>query len=176
MLGSMVSRASVHQNEPELLVVVTYKSAGLQNIVEKISRDIDELGYELLHTELTQQGKQPLLRIYIDAPGGIRVDDCEAVSNRVSMILDVEDPIRSKYILEVSSPGLDRPLVRPEHFQRFVGDKARIVMMQKMSGRKHFLGEINQAGESSVTIAVDGELFELPYEDIKSARIDPVYE
>ncbi|MCY4273943.1 MAG: hypothetical protein OXE41_00865, partial [Gammaproteobacteria bacterium] len=106
MLGSMVSRASVHQNEPELLVVVTYKSAGLQNIVEKISRDIDELGYELLHTELTQQGKQPLLRIYIDAPGGIRVDDCEAVSNRVSMILDVEDPIRSKYILEVSSPGL----------------------------------------------------------------------
>ncbi len=157
-------------------MVVNYKSTVFQNIIEKISRDIAELGYELLHTELTQQGKQPLLRIYIDAPGGIRVDDCETVSNRVGMILDVEDPIRSKYILEVSSPGLDRPLVRPEHFQRFVGDKARIVMNHKLSGRKHFLGEISKAGDLSVTVAVDGELFELPYDDIKSARVDPAYE
>lgn len=155
---------------------VNYKSAVFQGIVEKISRDIDELGYELIHTELTQQGKQPLLRIYIDAPGGIRVDDCETVSNRVGMILDVEDPIRSKYILEVSSPGLDRPLVRPEHFQRFVGGRAKIVMARKMLGRKHFLGEISKADDSSVTIAVDGDYFELLYEDIKSARVHPVYE
>jgi len=157
-------------------VNINYKSPGIQNVVETISRDIDELGYELIHAELAQQGNQLLLRIYIDAPGGIRVDDCETVSNRVGMILDVEDPIHSKYILEVSSPGLDRPLVRPEHFRRFVGEKAKIVMARKMLGRKRFRGEISEAGDFSVTIAVDGENFELPYEDIKSARVDPVYE
>lgn len=152
------------------------KNASLKDILEKISRDIEELGYELVHAEFAQQGKQPLLRIYIDAPGGIRVDDCETVSNRVGVILDVEDPIHSKYVLEVSSPGLDRPLVRPEHFQRFVGDKARIVMARKMLGRKHFMGKMTKAGDSCVTIAIDGDHFELPYEDMKSARLEPVYE
>lgn len=147
----------------------------MQTIVEKIGRDIDDLGYELIHAELTNQGKQNVLRIYIDAPGGIRIDDCETVSNRVGMILDVEDLIHAKYILEVSSPGLDRPLVRPEHFQRFVGDKVKIVMSRKMIGRKYFMGKMTKADNHSITVVVDDDHYELPYEDIKSARLEPVY-
>lgn len=156
------------------LLIDQHKGLNLRNIAKVITPEIEDLGYELVHAELARQGGDVVLRIYIDAPGGIRIDDCETVSNRISAILDVEDPIDSEYLLEVSSPGLDRPLVRPEHFQRFVGDRAKIVMARKTLGRRQFMGRMTEAGEHSVTIVVDGESFELPYKEMKSARLEPV--
>ena len=140
-----------------------------------IEPSVESMGYELVHMALGNGPDGCRLRIYIDAPGGIRVDDCEAVSRQVSAILDVEDPVSGSYILEVSSPGLNRPLVTPEHFRRFAGSRARIVMDAGMSGRRRFIGLIVEALEDSVVVESEGENFELPYLRIESARLEPVF-
>ena len=136
---------------------------------------IDNLGYELIHIELSSQGKQTILRFYIDAPGGIQIDDCETVSRQLSAVLDVEDPLNTAYLLEVSSPGLDRPLVKPNHFQKFVGDQAKITTHTHILGRRRFTGQMVEANDEMVIMEVDGESYELPYEDIESARLEPVF-
>lgn len=136
---------------------------------------VEDLGYELLHIEQGSQGNQNVLRFYIDAPGGIQVDDCEAVSRQLSAILDVEDPINTKYLLEVSSPGLNRPLVRPEHFRKYLGEKARILMHTHVLGRRRFTGQMLEANDMTVVLEVDGESYELPYEDMETAQLEPVF-
>ncbi len=136
---------------------------------------VESLGYELLHLEFAGQGGG-ILRLYIDAPGGIELDDCEAVSRQVSLVLDVEDPVKNAYTLEVSSPGLDRPLVKPAHFQRFVGEKVRIVMHVHVLGRRRFTGTLVEADETAAVVEVDGESYSLPYDGMESARIEPVFE
>lgn len=142
---------------------------------ELLEPTVDELGYELVLIETANQGNQPVLRLYIDAPGGIQIDDCELVSRQVSALLDVEDPVNSEYLLEVSSPGLDRPLVRPEHFRQFLGDQARIIMHTHVLGRRKFTGTMVEADDEAVTVEVDGESYELPYKDMDSARLEPVF-
>jgi len=136
---------------------------------------VEDLGYELVHIELGSQDRETILRLYIDAPGGIQIDDCESVSRQVSALLDVEDPVSGGYMLEVSSPGLDRPLVKPDHFKQFVGDQARIVMTAHVLGRRRFTGHMVEASDESVVIEVDGESYELLYNDMESARLEPVF-
>ncbi|MCY3768297.1 MAG: ribosome maturation factor RimP [Gammaproteobacteria bacterium] len=136
---------------------------------------VDGMGYELLHIEFGHQGRDRILRIYIDAPGGIQVDDCAQVSRQLSAVLDVEDPLSAAYLLEVSSPGLDRPLVKPSHFRQFVGNQAKIVTSIHILGRRRFTGKMIEAGEDAVVLHVDGESYDLPYKDIESARLAPVY-
>ena len=135
---------------------------------------VENLGYELLHLEMTRQGKDAVLRVYIDAPGGIQVRDCASVSRQLSAVLDFEDPLSGAYLLEVSSPGLQRPLVKPDHFKRFVGDKARIVMAARIFGRRRFTGQMVEAGDESVVLEVDGERYPLPYRDMESAQLQPI--
>src|SRR5210317_49722 len=109
---------------------------------------LDDLGYELVDLQLQQDGKQLALRIFVDKPAGITLDDCVEVSREVSAILEVEDPIRSAYRLEVSSPGLDRPLKKAADFERFVGKKARLKSKnlidpdQRGTTRKTFVGTL----------------------------------
>ncbi len=136
---------------------------------------VENLGYELLHLEITHQGKHTVLRVYIDAPGGIQVHDCAAVSRQLSAVLDIEDPLSGAYLLEVSSPGLERPLVKPDHFKRFVGNKARIVMATHICGRRRFTGQMVEAGNQAVVLEVDGERYPLPYSDMESAQLQPVF-
>lgn len=140
-----------------------------------IEPSVESMGYELVHMAMGTGPDGCRLRIYIDAPGGIRVDDCEAVSQQASAILDVEDPVSGSYVLEVSSPGLNRPLVTPEHFRRFAGSRARIVMDADMPGRRRFIGQIVEASADSVVVESEGENFELPYIRIESARLEPVF-
>ncbi len=157
----------------------------LRNLLEP---PVEALGYELLYLELAAHGGDNVLRVYIDAPGGIQVDDCVAVSRQLSALLDVEDPLKSAYQLEVSSPGLDRPLVKPEHFRRFVGSRARIVMNAGVMNvgvmnigassehrRRRFSGELLEADARRVVIEVDGERYELAYHDMNMARLEPVF-
>ena len=133
---------------------------------------VEDMGYELIIVELTgsNAGGQ-VLRVYIDAPGGILLEDCELVSKQVSAILDVEDPIRGEYTLEVSSPGVDRPLVIHAHFLRFQGSQIRVLMRGLQMGRRRFTGILSEVGVDSVVVEVDGEPYELPFNDMEKANL-----
>ncbi len=144
----------------------------LKNLLEP---SVESLGYELLHIEFSGTDGNTL-RIYIDAVGGIEVDDCASVSRQVSLILDVEDPVKNAYTLEVSSPGLDRPLVKPEHFSQFTGQLARIIMHTHVLGRRRFTGTLVEADDQQVVLEVDGESYDLPYDMMESARLEPVFD
>ncbi|MDD9884175.1 MAG: ribosome maturation factor RimP [Gammaproteobacteria bacterium] len=158
-------------------VAPTVAPAGdLSTLRAVIEPAVDALGYELLHLEFSSHGGGRVLRLYIDAPGGIRVDDCEAVSRRLNALPDTLDALRVAEHLEVSSPGLDRPLVKPAHFQRFTGRRARIVMRRPgAAGRRRFSGELLAAGDERVLLEVDGERIELAYRDMATARVEPVF-
>ena len=135
---------------------------------------VEAAGFELVHLEFVT-GKQSVLRLYIDAPGGIEVDDCEQVSREVSAVLDVEDPLPGNYHLEVSSPGLDRPLTKPAHFERFAGEEVRVWLREALEGRKKFKGVLRAHDQGCLRIAVDDGELELSLDDIEIVRLVPHY-
>lgn len=153
-------------------MVLGAAAATLRQLIEP---PLDALGYEVLHLEMSTSAGSRCLRVYIDAPGGICVDDCATVSRQLSALLEVEDALPPACALEVSSPGLDRPLVTAEHFRRFVGSRARIVLRAPLRGQRSFIGELLEAGEACVAIEVDGERYELAYNDMDTARLAPVF-
>ncbi len=134
---------------------------------------IEQLGYELSDIEVKLGGKDGVLRIFIDRPEGIGLEDCEAVSRQVSTLLDVEDPLPGQYVLEVSSPGLDRKLTKFEHFQRYTGEDVRIKLRLPIAGRRNFRGALCAAHKEMIEIEVDGERHSLPLAAIESARLVP---
>jgi ribosome maturation factor RimP len=139
-----------------------------------VGRAVAALDYELVGVELLARGgRGQLLRVYIDGPDGVGLDDCERVSHQVSGLLDVEDPIRGDYALEVSSPGLDRPLFELGHFARFVGETARVRLHAPQDGRSNYKGVIEAVEGDDVVLRVDGEPVRLPYGTIASARLVP---
>ena len=131
---------------------------------------IEDMGYELVMAEL-EGSESKTLRLYIDSPGGIVLDDCEMVSRQVSALLDVEDPISGEYTLEISSPGLDRPLAKPEHFKRAEGDTVKIRMVRSHLGRRNFTGLLKNVSSDGVVVDVDGEEYDLAYNNIDRARL-----
>ena len=135
---------------------------------------IESMAYELVGVELTGSGSGTILRIYIDAEKGITVDDCQAVSYQVSGILDVEDPLQSHYTLEVSSPGLDRPLVKPEHFEQFTGEVVKIRSTEAVLGRKNFKGILESFDGEYLYVAVDNEVYEIPFDIVEKANLVPM--
>jgi ribosome maturation factor RimP len=146
---------------------------------QKIERSLlpgaQALGVELVAVEMAG-GDQTILRVYIDKEGGISVEDCAKASRQFSAILDVEDPISSRYTLEVSSPGLDRPLARPKHFQAVVGEEVKVRMASLAAGRKRFKGELKSASDESIIVDVDGTELELAYADMDKARLVATYD
>lgn len=135
---------------------------------------IERMGYELVDLEFTGAGKGSVLRVFIDGPNGISLDDCAAVSHQVSGILDVEDPIPGEYNLEISSPGLDRPLRRATHYDRYTGSEIKLKMRKGFPGRLRWKGVLSGIEDGQVLLAVDGETHRLPLEKIESARLVPV--
>lgn len=135
---------------------------------------IESMAYELIGVELTGSGNGTVLRIYIDAERGITVDDCQAVSYQVSGILDVEDPLQNHYTLEVSSPGLDRPLVKPQHFQQFIGELVKIRSTEAVLGRKNFKGILESFDGEYLYVAVDNEVYEIPFDIVEKANLVPI--
>jgi ribosome maturation factor RimP len=134
---------------------------------------VKALGFELVDVELAGQGHRNTLRVYIDGPRGVTVDDCADVSRQLSAILDVEDPIPGSYALEVSSPGLDRPLARPEDFRRFLGEEVKLRTVDAVNGRRNFKGRLLEAGEDGIVIEADGQRYELAFGNIERARLVP---
>ena len=117
-----------------------------------------DMGYELLGIEYVGSGKYSVLRLYIDCEEGVGVNDCETVSRQVSSIMDVEDPINGQYNLEVSSPGIERPLFVITHYQRFLGHDIRLRTYRPIDGERNFTGSIGSVGETNNTIELVTEL------------------
>ena len=149
------------------------------NLTQLARRVVEPMGYELVGVEhFRRGGGASTLRIYIDHPRGITLDDCSAVSHQLSGVLDVEDPLPGRYDLEVSSPGLDRPLVFPEHFTRFAGQRVKVRLAEKVEGRRNLegvllgLGDAN-GGAETVRLEVEGRAWEIPLAALESARLIP---
>jgi len=136
-------------------------------------------GLELIDAEIGGGGGRQILRLFIDKAGGVSLDDCTAVSRAVSTALDVEDPIEGAYDLEVSSPGLDRPLKTPEHFQKFLGSKVRVKTFGPLpdcENRRTFLGILQGYENGTIAIDVDGKTFRVPHALVSKANVEPVFE
>jgi ribosome maturation factor RimP len=131
------------------------------------------MGYELADLEFRLGGNGGLVRVFIDKPEGIDLDDCEKVSQAVSALLDVEDPVPGKYNLEVSSPGLDRKLTKVEHFQRFMGEVVKVQMRFPIAGRRRFRGTLVSLDKENIVVEVDGESHSLALATIDTARLVP---
>jgi len=147
------------------------ESVELRKLIEPA---VTALGFELVGVEFLH-GKHGLLRVYIDHPDGISVDDCQSVSYQVSGILDVEDPIRSQYSLEVSSPGLDRPLYRAQDFERFAGNEVDIRLLAPLNGRRRFKGILGGLRDGQVVVQMDDEELVVAVDEIDQARLVPDY-
>lgn len=144
-------------------------------LLDLLSPEVEALGYELVELDPPAPGSAGTLRIYIDGDQGIGLDDCERVSHRVSGLLDVEDPIPGHYVLEVSSPGLDRPLRKEAHFRRQAGKLVKIVLVAGRPGRRRYKGRILKIADGVLEIEVDGEQVSLSLSDIESARLVPEF-
>jgi ribosome maturation factor RimP len=142
-------------------------------VCELITPVVEALGYQLWGCELKGLGKHTLLRIYIDSETGVSLDDCAKVSNQISGVLDVEDLIMGRYDLEVSSPGIDRPLFKAEHYRRFIGYTVRIKLYAAQNGQRNFMGEIKDVTEDEVTIIVDDRMMVFPIRNIEKAKVVP---
>lgn len=144
--------------------------ANVEAIVEPV---VTSLGYELVGTEFMQQGRSGLLRVYIDIENGITLDDCQRVSHQLSGVLDVEDVIKSQYQLEVSSPGLDRPLFKMEHFERFIGHKAKMKLTAPLNGQRKFSGILRGVKDGNVILEIEDGEIALPLSAIDKANLIP---
>ncbi len=141
-------------------------------ILELIEPAVTGLGYEFVGAEFTGQGKSSILLVYIDSDKGILVTDCSKVSHQISGIMDVEDPISGQYRLEVSSPGMERPLFKLEHFERFKGSMVKLELSQTtLEGQRRFTGDILKVKGNTVHLHVDDEEIEIPFALIKKARL-----
>ena len=142
----------------------------LEPLIEPI---INAMGYELWGCDFREGAKQAFLRVYIDTHEGVSLDDCARVSHQLSGVLDVEDPIEKPYTLEVSSPGLDRPLLCEAHFRRFVGRRVKIRLRWLVEGRRNILGDLLEVKTGSIKVRLENADCEIPLDAVQRARLEP---
>jgi ribosome maturation factor RimP len=164
-------------------------AADLRNkLIALVEPLLVQLGYELVELQLAAGRNHADLRVFIDRPlvagapamigpdgSGVGIDDCERVSREVSALLDVHDPVPSAYTLEVSTPGLDRVLRTPEHFQRFVGERVNVELFAPRDGRRRYTGQLLAIAAGAVRLEVDGVEVILQLNDIERARLVPAW-
>lgn len=137
---------------------------------------VHAVGMTLWGIEFVAQGRHSVLRLYIDSENGVSVDDCERVSHQASAILDVEDPISGEYHLEVSSPGMDRPLFTFEQMARQVGQNIKVKLQMAMAGRRNFTGTLTEAKEDKLTFVVEGQPLSISFNQIDKANLVPTFD
>ena len=140
-------------------------------IYEMVKPIADELNYEIYHVEYVKENGEYYLRIYIEKEGGITLSDCEALSRRVSDLMDEKDPIPEAYFLEVSSPGLNRTLFTEAHYKRFVGREVMVKLAKAIDGKKSVKGILKEVNEENIIVEAD-TLVSIPKDKIKSANIE----
>ncbi|WP_394753634.1 ribosome maturation factor RimP [Crenothrix sp.] len=133
------------------------------------------LGYECVGIDYSPHPKHGLLRIYIDSENGILVEDCTKVSHQISGVLDVEDPIKDEYQLEVSSPGADRPFFKVSQFERFIGSKVAVHLYKSIAGRRKITAEIVGVQGDVILLKDADQVFEIPFDAMSKARLMPEY-
>ena len=148
--------------------------SGLERIREIAGRVAASEGLELIDVEVHGRGPGSVLRIYLDKPGGITLEDCQMVSRQVGTILDVEDVMASRYTLEVSSPGLDRRLVKPDDFQRFAGQQIKLLLRDPGGARRHLQGRLRGLEEGEIQVEADAAgVTSIPLEQVEKANLIP---
>ena len=147
-----------------------------QKLTELLTPAVEALGFEMVGVEFVRAGKHSTLRVYIDHEDGITVDNCADVSHQASAILDVEDPISNEYNLEVSSPGLDRPLFKEEHYQRFIGETVSIRLRIPQNNRRGFKGKLIACEKGQISVEVDGQQHELAIVNIDKGQLVPSFD
>ena len=128
-----------------------------QRICDLLEPSVTGLGYELVGVELERSGSRPVLRVFLDHDAGITIGDCETASRQIGAVLEVEDPVPESWMLEVSSPGFDRPLLRSDHFVRFAGRPVRLRTTEPLDGRRGWKGRLVGCREGNVVVREDGE-------------------
>ncbi|MDO4534747.1 MAG: ribosome maturation factor RimP [Clostridium perfringens] len=149
------------------------KEQFLLDLEEMFLPIVNDLNYELYHVEYVKENNQYYLRLYIDKENGrISLSDCEAVSRRVSELLDEKDPIKDPYYLEVSSPGLNRKLYKDEHFNKFLDNEMKIIFTKAIDGNKNVQGVLKEVKEDVIVLEVEGNEINVPKDKIKSANLE----
>ena len=143
----------------------------VEDLSSIINPVIERMGYIYWGLQFNGYGRRSVLRIYIDHPDGITLDDCSAVSNQISGVLDVEDSIRQAYTLEVSSPGIERPLLTKQHYELYIGAMIKVKSYTPFNNRKNFTGRLEEVSVNSITLKVGEELIDIPYGAIKQGRL-----
>ncbi len=154
------------------LTVIQTSDAKLQQIIEPI---VTAMGYDLWGFSFNSQRHRSYLRIFIDKQEGVTLDDCAMVSNHLSGVLDVEDPITGPYTLEISSPGVDRPLLKQEHYERYIGSKIKVKLKWQIEGRRQFTGKLRGLSDGNIVVEQDGNHFSLSMEAVERANLVPEY-
>ena len=149
---------------------VFYLWAGIMDVLKLVETTVGGLGYELVDIERSGRG---LLRVFIDKPEGISVDDCQTVSNQLTRLFLVENVDYDR--LEVSSPGLDRPLKKEADFVRFAGEKAQLKLRMPLAGRKNFVGIIGAVSDGVLQLDVDGTQVAIELSNLDKARLVPTF-
>jgi ribosome maturation factor RimP len=144
----------------------------LQEVREVVEPILQSQGYELVDLEYQRESRGWVLRIYLDREGGITLDDCAGVSHEVGAVLEVKDVIPNAYVLEVSSPGLTRPLKKPEDFNRFQNRLVKIKLYKPLDGRRNFKGMLLGLEGETIRVEVDQQLFEIPLQSIAKANLE----
>ncbi|NRT77142.1 MULTISPECIES: ribosome maturation factor RimP [Clostridium] len=147
------------------------KDVLIERIEELVRPIVSELSCELYYVEYVKENGEFYLRIYIDKEGRVSLNDCEAVSRRVSEVLDVEDPIKEAYYLEVSSPGLNRGLYKEEHFKKYIGSEVLIRLTSSLNGVKSVKGVLRDVSEDSILVEGETEI-KIPRDKIKAANLE----
>jgi len=146
----------------------------IQRIGRILASVVEAMGYEWVGLEFHSSHPNALLRVYIDSETGVTLEDCQRVSHQLSGILDVEDPAIGRYVLEVSSPGLDRPLFEAKHFERFAGSLARLQLRASLGGRRKLAGRLlGMRDEMVVIVDNEGQEWQVPLEQVEKARLVP---
>jgi len=148
----------------------------LEQLEQLIAPIAASLNCELWGLEYLTQGRYTTLRIFIDADNGVSLDDCEKVSRQISSVMDVEDPIEGEYTLEVSSPGMDRPLYKTAHYARYVGETINVRLRVARDGRRRFKGVITKVENDDVFLNVDNQEIQLAVDAIDKANVVPRFD
>ncbi|OAI49392.1 ribosome maturation factor RimP [Gammaproteobacteria bacterium SCGC AG-212-F23] len=138
---------------------------------DRLASIVTGMGFEFVGCELQRQSHSALLRVYIDSATGLTLDHCSQVSRQLSAMLDVEDPIQGRYTLEVSSPGLDRPLFEIAHYQKYIGSDVKVRVKMPINDRRHFTGTLTKVEGTDIHLLVDAEEVILPFSAIDKAKL-----
>lgn len=175
--GLFLQTTSMGHKALFLYVLMELRLSQLEKkLTAMLESPVAAIGFELIGIEFVRAGKHSTLRVFIDSENGIEVDDCAQVSHQISAVLDVEDPISTEYNLEVSSPGMDRPLFKVAHYQQVVGQEINVKLQTPQDGRRNFKGRLLSCEALSFKMQVDKQEFELAFDNVLKANLVPIFD